>query len=121
MATDLLLMNFKSVAVLHIQLVRAICRLNTTTIEEEADRVWCLALSFAEGIHQLLQLGRTLDLKEDFIVVIGDFDIQVLRNGGLWLLASGASFIVGHFESLEFGNRLMDGSWGTCECEDRRE
>lgn len=59
-------------------LIRAICSLNTTAIEEESDGVWCLALSFTESIHQFLQLGRTLDLEEDFIVVISNLDVQVL-------------------------------------------
>lgn len=62
-------------------LIWAIGWLYTTTIEEEADGVWCLALSIAESIHQLFQLGRTLDFEENLIVVVGDFDVQVLGDG----------------------------------------
>lgn len=58
----------------------AICWLDTTSIEQEPDRSGSLALSLAEGIHQLLQLGRPLDLEEHLVVVIGDFDVQVLAG-----------------------------------------
>jgi hypothetical protein len=61
--------------------------LYTTTIEEESDRSGSLALSLAEGIHQLLQGGGALDLEEDFIVVVGNLDIEMLTLAtSLWLL-----------------------------------
>ena len=43
-----------------------------------------LALALAEGIHQLLELGGALDLEEDLVVVVGDFNVEVLRL--LWAL-----------------------------------
>jgi len=53
-------------------------------------------LSLAESIHQLLKGSGTLDLEEDFIVVIGDLDIEVFTLAtGLGLLWSAwASVIV---------------------------
>jgi hypothetical protein len=56
--------------------IRAISILHTTTIEEEADGAASLALSITEGIHQLLEGRRALDLEEDLIVIIGDFDVE---------------------------------------------
>lgn len=53
-----------------------------------------LALSLAECIHQLLQGCGSLDLEEDFVVVVGDLDVEVLDRGG-------SCFLLGrHFESL---------------------
>ena len=63
----------------------------TATIEEESDRSGSLALSLAEGIHQLLEGGGALDLEEDFIVVVGNLDVEMLTLatslrllGGTW-------------------------------------
>ena len=53
-----------------------------------------LALSLAECIHQLLQGCGSLDLEEDFVVVIGHLDVKVLDRGG-------SCFLLGrHFERL---------------------
>ena len=40
-----------------------------------------LSLTFAKSIHQLLQVGRALDLEENFVVVVGDLDVEVLNGG----------------------------------------
>ncbi len=56
----------------------AISRLYTAAIEEKPDRSGSLALSLAEGIHQFLEGGGTLDLEEDFVVVIGNLDVEML-------------------------------------------
>lgn len=37
-------------------------------------------MTFAKSIHQLSQVGRALDLEEDFVVVIGDLDVEVLNG-----------------------------------------
>lgn len=67
--------------------IRTICGLDTTAIEEEPDRIWCLALSLTESIHELLQGCGALDFEEHLVVIVGDFDIQVLAGwGALWLL-----------------------------------
>jgi len=54
-------------------------------------------LSFAEGIHQLLEGGGTLDLEEDLIVVVGDLDVEVLTLAARLSLLGGtwASVVVG--------------------------
>lgn len=66
--------------------IRAISWLNSRTIKQEADAACGLALALAEGIHQLLELGGALDLEKDLVVVVGDFDIEVLGLRGLVLL-----------------------------------
>jgi hypothetical protein len=38
-----------------------------------------LALAIAEGVHQFFELCCSFNLKEDFIVIIGDLDIEVFR------------------------------------------
>lgn len=39
-------------------------------------------MPLAEGVHQRLEDRCALDLKEDFIVVVGHFDVQMFAN---WL------------------------------------
>lgn len=46
-------------------------------IEEKATGLDRLALPLTEGIHELLQLRRPLDLEEDFVIVVGDLDVDV--------------------------------------------
>ena len=59
-----------------------------------------LALAVAEGVHELLELSRALDLEENLIVVVGDLDVQVLRLcRRLFLVAAGRlGRVVGHGE-----------------------
>jgi len=90
-AADLLLMNLKCISISHVKRFRTVGGLYTATIEEEPDRSGSLALSLAEGIHQLLEGGGALDLEEDFIVVVGNFDVEMLTLttalgllGGSW-------------------------------------
>jgi hypothetical protein len=71
--------------------------LYAATIKEEPDRSGRLALSLAEGIHQLLEGCGTLDLEEDLVVVVGNLNVEMLALatslsllGGTW-----ASVIVG--------------------------
>lgn len=78
---NLFLVNLQSIAILHLQRIRTVRSLNTSTIEQEADGRKVLALTVAERIHQLRKGSCPLDLEEDLIVVVCDFDIQVLRLG----------------------------------------
>lgn len=50
-------------------------RLNAGAVEQETYRIWCFALAITEGVHELLQRCCTLDFKEDFIVVVCNFDV----------------------------------------------
>jgi len=85
--SDLLLVDLKSISILHVKRIWAICGLDATAIEQETDGSGSLALSLAEGIHQFLESRCPLDLEEDFIVVIRDFDIQMLIDSlTFWLL-----------------------------------
>lgn len=65
--------------------LRRVVRSNSSTVEEKADGRQLLALAIAEGIHEFLQLGSALDFEEHLVVVIGNFDVQVL-DGGSWSL-----------------------------------
>lgn len=60
--------------------------LHALTVIQETDAGDALALAVAEGVHELLELSRALDLEEDFVVVIGDFDVEVLSLSILGLL-----------------------------------
>lgn len=77
--------------------VRGILRLDTRTLEEEADRLHFLALSVAERAHELLQPGVPLYLEEDLVVVIRHLDVEVLGGSAISIA------VVGH------GRRLTDG------------
>ena len=76
--------------------VRAIRRLHSAAVEQETDRVRSLALPLAERVHQFLEGCCPLDLEEHLVIVIRDFDIEMLADGlSFWLLrGSGASVIV---------------------------
>lgn len=81
-----------------------ICGLHTAAIEEETDRGGGFSLTFAEGVHQLLQLGGPLDLEKDLIVVVCDLDIEMLAlSSALGLFWSSRAAVVigaGHFMNL---------------------
>lgn len=53
-------------------------------------------MTLAESVHELLKLGATLDFEEHLIVVVGNFDVQVLRAAGVGIgtLASRAAVVV---------------------------
>lgn len=71
-----------------------VCALHTGTLEEESDRVQSLALALAEGTHEFLQLGGSLDLEEHLVVVVGDLDVKVFAIGRRLLsLSRGASVL----------------------------
>ena len=61
-----------------------------------------LALTLAEGIHELGKRGSTLDLEKDLVVVIGDLDVQVFRFGLAICVASSARGLIAvrHFGEL---------------------
>jgi len=53
-AANLLLMNLERISICHVKRFRTVGWLYTAAIEEKPDRSGSLALSLAEGIHQLL-------------------------------------------------------------------
>lgn len=57
-------------------------------VEEEADGGALFALPLAESAHQLVQLRGLLDLEENFVVAIGDFDVEVLASARIVLLSA---------------------------------
>lgn len=77
--------------------------MDTRAIEEKTNSVGHLALPIAKRIHELFKSRGPLDLEEDFVVVIGHLDIQVLRwDLFAWVVASRAwgLFLLRHFERL---------------------
>jgi hypothetical protein len=66
-------------------------RVDSCTIEQEAHAARALALTLTERVHELLELSCALDLEEDLVVGVGDFDVQVLglRLRGVLLVAGG--------------------------------
>lgn len=60
--------------------VRGIFGSYTGAVEKEPNGGHLLSLTFAKSIHQLSQVGRALDLEEDFVVVVGDLDVEVLNG-----------------------------------------
>ena len=64
-------------------------RVDSGAVEEEADASEGLALTLAEGVHELLQLGCALDLEEDLVVVVGHLDVEVLGLLGSLVLVGG--------------------------------
>jgi len=82
-------MNFEGVTVCHVERLRRIIWLNSCAVEEKPDRLYLLALSSTESVHELLQLRRSLDLEENFVIAVRDLDIQVLG----WLRSITASTI----------------------------
>lgn len=79
--------------------LRIVLRSHPLPIEQKAHTLWMLALAFTECIHEFLERCRSLDLKEDFVIIVGDLDVEVfwLRLGfvGLARVIGGRSF-VGH-------------------------
>ena len=51
------------------------------------DLLSSLALTIAEGIHEFLKLGASLDLEKDFIIAIRHFDVEMFC--WLWSLGRG--------------------------------
>lgn len=56
-----------------------VCGLNSRAIEKKSHGAGSLALTFAKGAHQLLELCGALNLEEDLVIVVGDLDIKVFR------------------------------------------
>lgn len=57
--------------------IRIVRRVNALPIEQEPHTVWRLALTLTERVHQLLERSGSLDFKEDLVVGVCDFDVEV--------------------------------------------
>ena len=96
---NLFLMHLQRIAILHIELhhinqritashaskqsathiVRSIWRIHHLPVEDKATALRPLTLPFTECIHELLELRRALDLEENFVVAVCNFDVDVAR------------------------------------------
>lgn len=63
-----------------------VLRGDALAIKQEADARDVLALSVAEGVHELAEGGCALDLEKDLIVVVCHFDVQVLALAAIFRL-----------------------------------
>jgi hypothetical protein len=96
-------MNVKLIAIGHLQPFGSVRRLHSGALEQEANRVGRLALALAESGHELLEPGRALDLEEDLIVVIGDFDVEMgAVDGGIRCAARAAVVVFARHVLLVF-------------------
>jgi len=91
--------------------------LDALALEEESHRVQRLALAIAEGGHEFLQLRAALDLEEDLVVVVGDFDVEMLSRaasrGRLGLRRASVLRVVCHgVHLLRFDLRRGWKCWG---------
>lgn len=101
-ATNLLLMYLEGIAVLHIEAVWVVCGLDSLSIEQETNALDILSLPVAKRIHEFLKLCRSLDFEEDFVVVVRDLDVQVLRLAGVFGFVHIGRSTLGHSEELLF-------------------
>jgi hypothetical protein len=71
--------------------------LDTLALKDESNGSRGFALTVAKRVHQLFQLGRTLDLEEDLVVVVRHLDVEVLGVRSFVRLCSGraAVFVFG--------------------------
>ena len=92
--------------------VWAIIGVDSCTIKEKSNRGGCLSLALAEGVHELGEVGGTLDFEEDLIVVVCDLNIQVLALGLVVGIAAGTRrlIMVRHDECWSRGV-LGSGRW----------
>lgn len=80
-------------------IIWSVVAVDLDTIEEEPDGSALLALPLAESAHQLVQLGGLLDLEENFVVAIGNLDVEVLASARIVLLSAvGRLLVVRHRE-----------------------
>lgn len=86
---------------------------DSLTVKEEPYCPYVLALSLAESIHQLLQLSASLDLEEDLIVIVGDFDVEML-DGWRRITSCTILFLIGH--GLQCGMGSVGGGSGVATC-----
>ena len=75
--------------------IRRISRLDSAPVKQEAHRVASFSLTIAKRVHELLELGRPLDLEEDFVVVVGDFDVEMFWLTGLAFALGGCGRTAG--------------------------
>lgn len=59
-------------------IIWGIVSVDLDAVEEEPDGGAFFALPLTERAHQLVQLRGLLDLEENFVVAIGDLDVQML-------------------------------------------
>jgi len=100
--------------------LRVIRRIHPRPIKQEPAAPDILSLALAESIHELFQRGGTLDLEEDLVVVVGDFDVQVFADGlfgllglGAWRRGGGGG--VGHVWRVGWGGGIRVVWWWSLE------
>ena len=80
--------------------IGAISRIDPSAVKKKPHSGWCFALTLTKSVHELAEGSGALDLEEDFVVIVGNFDVEVFTLGLFLLVASatGGLFAVGHCE-----------------------
>ena len=76
--------------------VRTVSRIDPRPIKQEANRLWGLALTLAEGVHELRKGGGALDFEEYFVVVVCHLDVKVFAFRLFSVASSRGLVAVGH-------------------------
>lgn len=74
-AAPLIVEDLNGITIFHLELIGSVGFLDPLSLEDEADGARWLSMAVAEGLHELLQLSRLLDLEHKLVVVISDLDI----------------------------------------------
>ena len=69
-------------------------RVDASALEEKAYARWALPGAITKGVHQFLKRGRSLDLEKDLVVVVGDFNVEVLARSRRFRLLRGRATAV---------------------------
>ena len=82
--------------------VGCVIGLNTLPLEQEPDRVHSFALALAKSRHEFVEFGTALNFEEDLIIVIGNFDVQMLAINGRLRRRTLAAVFIRHCSSIVY-------------------
>ena len=87
--------------------LRTVCRVDAGPVKQESYRGRRFSLAIAEGIHELFEGCSTLNFEKDLVVVVGDFDVKVLRLRLVFWLVTGTRrlILIGH--DAQIGKSLL--------------
>lgn len=85
--------------------------MDALALEQKPHRGGSLALPLAKGGHEFLEFGAALDLEKDLVVVIRDFDVEVLgrtlRRLEARLAGAAVVGVVSHGDAMLFEGSLL--------------
>jgi len=104
-------MNLESVTVRHIEPIGSVIVVDLHAVKQKSDGVPVFALTVAECAHELVELGTLLDLEEDLVIIVCDFDIEVLASR-LRRRTVGGLLMVRHLGGKSVDESLERPEWG---------